>query len=105
MSSGPMLHWRVVEEDDPVPEGAGAGVDPGVSRVVWFLHGQRDEGIPLCQVELCWYDELAQRWVCPGNRRAMTDGGLVEQPTYGSRVALRLSDVRGVWTVNWRRLG
>ena len=96
--------WRVVHEDDPLPTVSNDGIEPGVPRVVWFLHGRRDHGIPLCQVELCWYDELALRWVCPGTRRAFTDDGLIEQFTYGSRVALRLTDVRGEWTLNYRRL-
>lgn len=92
------------QDADPRPAGSGAGLQADVPRVLWILHGDREGRIPACQVELWWYDELADRWVHQGGRRAITDGALVEQVTYGGRVAIRLHDPRGRWKVHCRLL-
>lgn len=74
------------------------------SRAVWYLTGERDGGIPMCQVLFFHWDELDRRWIEVGPQRPVTDAGILEQPTYGGPVAVSLRQVRGTWTVKLRFL-
>ena len=100
-----LIRIRTVFEDELEPTGIQAGVEAfGFGRVAWYLTGQREDGVPMCQAVLFHWDELDKRWIEVSPQRPVADAAILEQPTYGAPVAIVLQKVRGERAIKLRRL-
>jgi hypothetical protein len=88
---------RQVEEDEAAPmAGLLCG---GFSSAVWYLTGKREDGIAMCNVLFYHWDPLDQLWIEAGPKRPVVEGGILMQNSYQEAVAIRLIDVRGLWSI------
>lgn len=90
------------EELEPTLENQGSVPPSWATHAAWYITGNRDDGVPMCQALLFHWDELDHRWIEVGPQKPVADAGIVEQPTFGAPVAIALRKVRGNWSVKVR---
>ena len=75
------------------------GLLPGdFQEAIWYVTGKRD-GVAMCNVLFYHWDPVDHVWIELGPQRPVVEGGILSQRTFGERVAIRLKDIRGDWSI------